>query len=122
MEKDSSSVCTRKPVCRHERDGLFVRFQDVYLLLPYADILHVEASGSYCHIHTRDRSKITVAHRLNLLERRLPSTHFVRVHHSFILNLFEITKFVGNTVYIGNRDYPVGRKYREQFLSLLNIL
>ena len=52
----------------------------------------------------------------------MPSTHFVRVHHSFILNLFEITKFVGNTVYIGNRDYPVGRKYREQFLSLLNIL
>ena len=59
---------------------------------------------------------------MNLLERRLPSTHFVRVHHSFILNLFEITKFVGNTVYIGNRDYPVGRKYREQFLALLNIL
>ena len=39
-----------------------------------------------------------------------------------VLNLFEITKFVGNTVYIGNRDYPVGRKYREQFLALLNIL
>ena len=98
MEKATSSVNTPHPVCRHERDGLFVRFQDVYLLLPYADILHVEASGSYCHIHTRDRSKITV------------------------LNLFEITKFVGNTVYIGNRDYPVGRKYREQFLAMLNIL
>ena len=103
MEKDSSSVYTRKPVCRHERDGLFVRFQDVYLLLPYADILHVEASGSYCHIHTRDRSKITVAHRLNLLERRLPSTHFVRVHHSFILNLFEISQFYPEPV----RDHQV---------------
>lgn len=122
MEKVPSTIHSPKPVCRHERDGLFVRFQDVYLLLPYADILHVEASGSYCHIHTRDRSKITVTHRLSQLERRLPSTHFVRVHHSFILNLFEINKFVGNTVYIGNRDYPVGRKYREQFLSLLNIL
>ena len=73
MEKATSSVYTPNPVFRHERDGLFVRFQDVYLLLPYADILHVEASGSYCHIHTRDRSKITVAHRLNLLARRISS-------------------------------------------------
>lgn len=122
MEKLKSDVLPQVPVYRHERDGLFVNFQNINYRLSYADIIHVEASGSYCHIHMRDRSRITVARRLSVVEQHLPPTHFVCVHHSFILNLFEITKFVGNTVDIGNQDFPIGRKYREQFLSLLNIL
>ncbi len=46
-------------------------------------------------------------------KQHLSLMHFVWVHHCLILNLFEATKFMGPLVYIGNLDYPIGRKYQK---------
>lgn len=38
-----------------------------------------------------------------------------------ILSESEIIKLIRNIAYIGNWDYPIGHKCREQFLAMLNI-
>ena len=111
------------PEVRHERDGLFVRYQDYYHKIPYADIICVEAVGCYCDIHLRGRSTpITVVKRLAEFEEFLPERLFVRIHRSHVVSLRAVTKFVGNTVWLGNLSLPIGEKYRDGFLSRLDIL
>ena len=117
------SGATSTPEARHERDGLFVRYQDYYHKIKYADILYVEASGCYCDIYLRNRATpLTVVKRLHDFERLLPERLFVRIHRSYIVSLRDITKFVGNTVWLGGRTFPIGGKYRDDFLSRLDIL
>ena len=114
---------TSTPEARHERDGLFVRYQDYYHKIKYADILYVEASGCYCDIHLRGRATpLTVVKRLHDFERLLPERLFVRIHRSYIISLPDVTKFVGNIVWLGDLSLPIGEKYRNRFLSRLDIL
>ncbi len=117
------SGATSTPEARHERDGLFVRYQDYYHKIKYADILYVEASGCYCDIYLRGRATpLTVVKRLHDFERLLPERLFVRIHRSYIISLPDVTKFVGNTVYFIDKEFPIGSNYRSQFLSRLTLL
>ena len=88
----------------------------------YTDLLWVEASGSYSDIHLRDRSRIVVALRIGVMGRYLLASHFVRIHRSYVVSLFDIDTFVGNMLRIGDKWFPIGRLYRPGVLALLNIL
>ena len=108
---------------RHERDGLFVRYQDYYHKILYADILYVEAESCYCNIYLRTQTTpFTVVKRLAEFEEFLPEHLFVRIHRSHVVSLRAVTKFVGNTVWLGDLSLPIGEKFRNGFLSRLDIL
>ena len=109
-------------VFRDIHDGVFIRQNDYYKKYLYTDLLWVKASGSYSAIHLRDRSRIVVALRLGVMNRYLPESHFVRIHRSYVVSLFAIDTFVGNSLRIGDEWFPMGRLYRRDVLSLLNIL
>ena len=47
---------------------------------------------------------------------------FVRLHHSYVVRLYDIETFFGNTVRIAQHDFPIGPSYRADFLTRLNIL
>ena len=120
---NNTDALASKSELRHERDGLFVRYQDYYHKISYADIICVEAVGCYCDIHLRGRSTpITVVKRLAEFEEFLPEHLFVRVHRSHIVGLCHVTKFVGNAVWLGDLSFLIGEKYRDGFLSRLDIL
>ena len=110
------------PEVRHERDGLFVFIETKNVLIPYAAILYVEAQGSYCRIHLRDKKVVKVTKRMSLVEECLPPSHFVRVHYSYIVSLFDITEVAGSTLYLGEKYLPIGRAYRKPLVANLNIL
>ena len=76
----------------------------------------------YSDIHLRDRSRIVVALRIGVMGRYLLASHFVRIHRSYVVSLFDIDTFVGNMLRIGDKWFPIGRLYRPGVLALLNIL
>ena len=120
---NNTDALASTPKNRHERDGLFVRYQDYYRKILYADILYVSAADCYCDIHLRSRTApLTVVKRLSEFEGFLPERLFVRVHRSHVISLRAVTKFVGNTVWLGDLSLPIGEKYRDGFLSRLDIL
>ena len=63
-----------------------------------------------------------VALRIGVMGRYLPASHFVRIHRSYVVSLFDIDTFVGNMLRIGDKWFPIGRLYRPGVLALLNIL
>ena len=63
---------------------------------------------------------MTISYRLGVMKLSLPDDMFIRVHQSFILNWHYIDTFVGNSVKIGDRWFPVGRTYRPHLLQVLH--
>jgi|SRR6266850_1462524 len=64
--------------------------------LIHADqIFHCEADDKYTVLHLKNNKKITACRTLKEVEEQLGSfPSFVRVHHSYMANLNEVTKYV----------------------------
>ena len=103
-------------------DGLFIRQDEYYKKYFYADIVWIEASANYCDFYFKDKSRITVACRLGVVERQLPDAYFARVHRGFILNLRYVDTWAGNSLRAVGKWFPIGDHYRKNVLACFNIL
>jgi two-component system, LytTR family, response regulator len=64
-------------------------------LIPLADLVRCEASNNYSHMYLKCNIKITACRTLKEIEEQLYDfDYFIRVHHSHIVNLNEVTKYV----------------------------
>lgn len=58
-----------------------------FQLLCPAEIVFCRAEGNYTRIHTKSGRKMLVTKKLKEVEEKLQGQAFVRVHHSYIVNL-----------------------------------
>lgn len=86
------------------------------------NIIHLEASSNYTIIHFANLTKITVAKTLKEFEELLPADFFFRPHHSHIINLKYIKRYIkgdGGQVELENGKYiDISRRKKEEFLML----
>lgn len=60
-------------------------------LIPYQDIVWIDAAGDYMCVHTKDETYVMRARLKSLINDRLPDV-FVRIHKSTVVNLTHIMK------------------------------
>ncbi len=76
------------------------------------DILYVKSNDSETWVFAADgekyRNKTPISHWEGIL-----GEDFVRIHRSYIVNRSRITRFEANSVFVGEVELPVSRKYRE---------
>lgn len=96
---------------------VFVRSDFHLVKVPLVDILYIEGLADYLRIHIKDRKPVTARMTMKEMMGRLPSNDFIRVHRSFILPFTKIEAVRGNTIYIGNSEFPIGRTYMDEFFS-----
>ena len=99
--------------------------EDIYIV-PVKDIIRCEADSSYTHFFLSNGNQITVSSNLKKYEEYLKYFHFVRVHHSHIVNLDYITKFSKShggeiELHDGSR-IPVSKRRKEDLLTLFKSL
>ena len=59
------------------------------------DIIACEADNNYTYLHLKNKRKVTACRTLKEVEEQLESfPSFVRVHHSYIVNLNEVAKYI----------------------------
>ena len=64
-------------------------------LIPADQILHCEADDNYTHLYLKNKSKVTACRTLKEMEEILQDLpYFIRVHHSFLVNLNEVSKYI----------------------------
>ena len=64
-------------------------------LIPAADLIRCEADDNYTHLFLRDKKKITACRTLKEMEEQLHDfSSFLRVHHSYMVNLNEVLKYI----------------------------
>jgi two-component system LytT family response regulator len=60
---------------------------DSFNLLDIDEIVYLEASGKYSKLHFEKRHPLLIMKTLKDFEEVLPPKYFIRIHHSFLINL-----------------------------------
>lgn len=83
---------------QHKNSGfkkIAIPTSEGFELVPAEQIMRCEADDNYTHIFLKNKNKITACRALKEVEEQLHDfTFFIRVHHSYIVNLNEVTKYV----------------------------
>lgn len=85
------------------------------------DIITCEADNNYTYLHLKNKRKITACRTLKEVEEQLESfPSFLRVHHSHIVNLNEVTKYIrGDGGYLTMSDGSMVDVSRSRKTALL---
>ena len=107
----------------HKLKRLAIPSDNEIIMQPIEDIIYCEADSSYTTLYLTNGKKITVAKTLKEFENILPETDFCRIHHSTLVNLAHVIKYVkgegGYIIISNNRHLNVSRRKKENFLQLL---
>lgn len=113
----------------HRQEGRFYKVavptSDGYELILSKDLLYCEANDNYTHIHLKSKRRIVACRTMKEIEEQLLDFPcFIRVHHSYIVNLNEVTRYVrgegGHLVMTDNTTINVSRSRKEALLSYFN--
>ena len=64
-------------------------------LIPVDQVIRCEADDNYTHLFLKNKTRVTACRTLKEMEEQLQDfSFFIRVHHSWIANLNEVTKYV----------------------------
>ncbi|MBD0285096.1 MAG: LytTR family DNA-binding domain-containing protein [Bacteroidota bacterium] len=87
------------------------------------NILHCESDSNYTVIFLKDKQKLVVSRTLKEIEEMLEDYPFARVHHSYLVNLNEINRYVkgegGYLVMSDGTTIDVSRSKKEALLKKL---
>lgn len=100
---------------------LFVKVGTKTIKINFNEVLYIEALSTYSVLVTATQKHIVYLTLKALLER-LPFTHFVRVHRSYIVNVQRIEAIEDNMLKLGPYEVPVGKSYQEEFIRHLRSL
>ncbi len=96
---------------------------DGLLFFDLKDITYLEAHSNYTEIHFTHHPKLIASRTLKEFEELLPSERFFRPHHSHIINLSCIKRYIrGDGGQIELRDgtlVSVSRRKKEEFLKAI---
>lgn len=84
------------------------------------EILFVQSEGNYLNIVTV-KEKVLARMTFPYLLEKLPRNLFFRIHNSYVINVSHIQKIEDNQIFIRDVKIPMGIKYKERFLSFLNL-
>ena len=86
-----------------------------------SDIIYLAAESNYSILYLTNNIKLTVTRTLKDFEELLPSSLFIRIHHSYIINKDHVQKYIrgdGGRVSMSNgRELEVARRKKEEFIK-----
>lgn len=98
----------------------YVEFVDV------SNIIYCEANGAYTNFFLTNGKKLLVSKHLKEYENLLKEHHFYRVHNSYLINLYQVKKYVktdGGYIIMNNDEIvSISRTKKEKFLWLMSNL
>jgi DNA-binding LytR/AlgR family response regulator len=95
--------------------SIFIRADFSLVKIPLADILYIEGLADYLKIYITNRKTIVARMPMKDMMEKLPSADFIRVHRSYILPFRKIESVRGATIVMGDKEFPIGRTYTEEF-------
>jgi two-component system LytT family response regulator len=95
---------------------------DGFELIPVEQVIRCEADDNYTHVFLKTKNKVTACRTLKEMEEQLQDfSFFVRVHHSWIVNLNEVTKYVrgegGYLIMSDNSTVNVSRSRKDALMK-----
>ncbi len=103
-----------------EARSIFVKSEYKLLQIDLDKVKYVEGLKDYVKIYTED-SPHPILSLMNMksMEQMLPSSRFIRVHRSFIVQKSKIREIDRNRIVFGNVYIPIGDSYKQAFNDFL---
>ena len=96
---------------------------DGLLFFNISDIVHLEAQSNYTAVYFQDGTRLLASRTLKEFEELLPQDIFFRAHHSHMINLHYIKRYIrgdGGQIEMQNGNYvDLARRKKEEFLRLI---
>lgn len=111
----------------HHKEAEFKKMavptSDGFELIPVDDVLRCEANDNYTLIFLKNKCRIVACRTLKEVESQLQSySFFLRIHHSHIVNLNEVTKYMrgdgGYVIMSDGNPVSVSRSRKDALLKL----
>jgi two-component system LytT family response regulator len=97
---------------------------DGMIFISTQDIVYCEAESNYSNIVLTSGKKIMVSKVLKDIDEALSGPDFFRAHHSFLINLNHIKKFVrgegGYVIMDNDVSISISRSRRQEFMELFS--
>jgi DNA-binding LytR/AlgR family response regulator len=103
------------------QNSFFVKKGSMLVKVYLDNVQWIQAMDNYVIIQT-NTDQFIIHSTMKDVEMKLPSSKFLRVHRSFIIPLEKITVLDENSVLIGDKTIPIGKSYKDVFMSRLNFL
>ena len=102
-------------------DFLFLKSEYKIRRINFNDILYVEGLKDYVKVYLQNEPKpILSLNSMKVVEAKLPSEKFMRVHRSFIVNLEKIHTIERFRIVFNNERIPVSDQYKDKFQEFLD--
>lgn len=121
IEKVKATKAEKPTELDSNPNSIFVNINSRLVKLNFEDIQFIEAKGDYVQIKTGDK-KHTVHITLKKIEEKMPSSNFMKVHRSFVVNLDKIVDIEDNSILIAEDIIPISRGNKEGLLNRLNMI
>ncbi len=118
---EESKIAGKDNLSKEESNFIYVSVDRRLIKINIPDIYFVEAKGDYISIKTAQKNYI-VHSTLKKIEEKLPSSLFIRVHRSFVINISEIVDIEDNSVVIQKSVIPISRSNKGELMKRLNLL
>ena len=100
---------------------LFLKSDYKIKRINFQNILYIEGLKEYVKVYTMHSDKpILSLSSLKILEIKLPTDKFMRVHRSFIVNLEKIETIDRSRIVFDKKYIPIGDQYKDKFLEFLD--
>lgn len=112
-----SAIITEK---KETSESIFLNIDKTLHKIKIHDIVYVVSDKNYVTVVTNS-GKFSYLDSLKNWMQKLPNSHFVQVHKSYIINFEKIEKISGNIISMGDLKIPVGRVYRSNLFKRLKL-
>lgn len=105
----------------NNNEFLFLKSDYKIRRINFDDILYIEGLKDYVKVFTVNTTKPYLSlSSLKQMEAKLPSSKFMRVHRSFIVNLKKIDTIERSRIVFGKEYIPVSDQYKDKFQDFLD--
>ena len=108
---------------KESKDIIFVKSNSRLVKVKATDIYFVEALKDYVVINTAN-TRYTIHSTMKEIEKKLPSTDFIRVHRSFIVRIDKIMAIDQPNLILeeDKKQIPIGGSYKDELNKRLNVV
>lgn len=113
-------MSSRQENAGKEQDHIFVKADYKLIRIDLAKVLYIEGLKDYVKIYLEGETQPVVSLiSLKSLEELLSSSHFIRVHRSFIVRLDKVKVIERNRIVFGKEYIPISDSYKDKFQEYL---
>ncbi|MCG8411700.1 MAG: LytTR family DNA-binding domain-containing protein [Bacteroidales bacterium] len=115
------NIC-KEQLLKHKeqaQDFIYLKENKKMVKVYYKNILYLESLKDYVKVVTSCKTVLT-KQLLSNFEKKLNPKNFIRIHRSYIVAFDKIDAYSLSGVDIGKTEIPIGRKYKESVIKILD--